>query len=469
MESVTSMVTIGRTAFALCLAALVSWRCGAWAASVAVVPLQQPGDATLEQRALLRGILRRIDDGEHVAMRRYFPEGGLFSLSFTGFALAAHAHASDSEVLRADARARILDLLARSDDEANVDPFASWGKDPWRGVIFEGHRNLLRAAYVQLGGKDARVIAEYQRETADLARRFLAARSGNLESFPHQVWPVDNVVALESLRLHDAHFGKSDATRAIEHWRHAMRARIDKKTGMFVSEIDVAGSKVRDGPRGCALSWMFAFLPALDADLSRSMWRTYRGEWSVWIDGMVGFREWPPGVNGHVDADTGPIVLGIGGAASAFGVAAAHANGDPNYFQRMLLPLEILTAPSFTWRGEKELFGGHMLLADVLSVWGKTWQPLDAEPMRIEGEDRMHPSLLSARMLALTFLGAPIALAVRWAISTWRRRRPAYGSRNVVFAHVAVLLVALALDLSLVVALVTWWIVDAIDRWTVKK
>jgi len=450
-------VTRGRAAFALCVAALLTWRCGGWAADVVVTPRQAIGEApTLEQRAMLRGIRRRIDEGEHAEMRRWFPEGGLFSLSFTAFTFAATS--GDDEELQAEARSAILELLARSELEAAQDPFASWGDTPWRGVIYEGHRNLMRAAYVATGGDSPTILDDYHRATADLARRFLAAPSGNLESYPDRIWPVDNVVALESLRLHDAQFGTTIGAEAIARWSRLTRQCIDPETGLLVSEIDVWGAHVRDGPRGCALSWMMAFLPALDGELARSQWALYRDRWSVNVLGMRGLREWPPGQRGHVDADTGPIVLGIGGAASAFGVAAAHANGDGDTFARMVLPLEIMTAPSFNWRGEKQLLGGRVLLADVLSVWARTWVPLDA-PREVRGAATPP---LAPTLLAVALLLAPVGVAWRIAFRTVRGRGDR-GARWVACAHVVIALAAMALDATLLIPIAASAALDALE------
>ena len=446
--------TRGRLVLAVCFAALLTWRCGGWASSVVVTSRQAIHQGpTVEQRAALRGIRRGIDDGEHADMRRLFPEGGLFSLSFTGFAVAAMSR--DTPELESDARPVLLDLLALSELEAAHGPFPAWGEGDWHGVIFEGHRNLLRAAYVAVGGDDPAVVDEYHRSSSDLAARFLAAPGGNLESYPGQVWPVDNVAALESLRLHDVQFGTTTGRAAIARWSREMRARVDATTGLLVSEIDVAGGVVRDGPRGCALSWMLAFLPMLDADLARDQWRTYRGGWSIDVAGMRGFREWPPGERGHVDADTGPIVGGIGAAASAFGVAAASANGDRDMFPRMVLPLEIATAPSFDWRGEKRLYGGHVLLADVLALWGRTWRPLDT-PRRPLAASR--PPLVPLAV-AVALLLAPVAIG--WVIvhRAWRARAHR-GSRWVAGAHVLIALAALALDTTLLVPFIASACID---------
>jgi hypothetical protein len=398
-----------RAVVAVCVAVWLCARCGVQACCVV-------SDSDVERQARTRGVLRRVHDGEHAAMRAYFPEGGLFSLSFTGFALAAQAVTSGDDEDRARARREIPWLLSQTDAEANEDPFASWGNDPWRGVIFEGHRNLLRAAYAVVGGDDERILAEFHRVSERLARAFLAAPSGNLESFPRQVWPVDNVVALESLRLHDVLF-HTDYREAIVRWSEHERRLVDP-TGLPVSEIDVDGARVRDGPRGCALSWTQAFLPALDAELAASLWRTDKDTWSVDVVGMRGLREWPPGERGRMDADSGPVVADIGAAASAFGVAAASVNGDADMRARMLLPLDTLTFPAANWRGEVELFGGQLLLADVLALWASTWTRLDA-PMPAPSSS---PPLLGLTLCLALILAPPLTISVSAARAVRRVR-----------------------------------------------
>jgi MFS family permease len=48
-----------------------------------------------------------------------------------------------------------------------------------------------------------------------------------------------------------------------------------------------------------------------------------------------GFREWPRDVERKADVDSGPIVQGIGAAATAFGLIAARAVGDDAVHQRL--------------------------------------------------------------------------------------------------------------------------------------
>ncbi|HEY4221076.1 MAG TPA: hypothetical protein VGO62_07030, partial [Myxococcota bacterium] len=190
---------------------LVLARCGTWALDVAVVP----NAPSFGARAALRGLERRVDDGEQARMRAIFPEGGLFTLSFTGFSLVNLAVQNPNDkALREHAKSELKKLLALSGAEAKVPPFSSsrlrtdvTGGDGWRSVILAGHRNLLRAGYAELGGDDERILDDFHRTSATLFVRFVRSPSGALESFGGRTWYVDNVVALESLRLHDQLYG----------------------------------------------------------------------------------------------------------------------------------------------------------------------------------------------------------------------------------------------------------------------
>jgi hypothetical protein len=69
-------------------------------------------------------------------------------------------------------------------------------------------------------------------------------------------------------------------------------------------------------------------LPEADPALAKSWWTAYRRHFLTRVAGVPGFREWPQGVERPADSDSGPIVDGVGAAASAFGIAAARAQGD---------------------------------------------------------------------------------------------------------------------------------------------
>jgi hypothetical protein len=88
---------------------------------------------------------------------------------------------------------------------------------------------------------------------------------------------------------------------------------------------------------------------------------------------MVGFREWPPGVERKGDADSGPIIMGIGTAASAFALAGARSQGD------VLLAAQLEANQTALLSSGVGGDMAHIALAEAIAFQGK-WQPAADAP-----------------------------------------------------------------------------------------
>lgn len=141
-------------------------------------------------------------------------------------------------------------------------------------------------------------------------------------------WPADQAATLASLvrydRAHAAHTLDAPMTK----WRTTLETRgMNATFGLPVSEVTGKGPGASQ-PRGCAQSYISRYLAEADPALSATWWKAYREHFLTRVAGLPGFREWPKGAERKADADSGPILFGVGAAASAFGIAAARAQGD---------------------------------------------------------------------------------------------------------------------------------------------
>jgi len=383
-------------------------------------------------------------------MQRFFFEGRLFSHTFYGFALVNMATAAPGDAAaREHALAELERLLPIAEAQIEQPPFlGNKHLTPRGGVILAGQANLLRAGYALLGGTREEIIAAFHQGSAVLHAAFMRSPNASLESYPQMFWPVDNCCALESLRLHDVLYG-TDYAEACRRWVAWMDEHRDPETGMMVALVSGDGTALQ-GPRGCALSWSLAFLPGFAPELAREQYGRYRSGWFVHVLGITGAREWPPGTAGYVDADTGPIVGGIG--------AAAKANGDAANLTGMLRGVELFGLPLWS-PTSKDYFLGSVLLADELALWGKTVRVWDRPP----SEDRPQPwpaqrlgAWWFAVLLAVLPTGAVLFLTGRWAaraLASARRDPDRWsGHRRLVFA-----IEALAVGAWLAFPAVTWF------------
>ena len=382
-----------------------------------------PPDAVMRD---LTSIRRRLDTGEAQKMG-IFPEGVLFSHSFYGFALINVAvQRPDDAAFRTHVLSELERLIPIAERLADDPPFhVCRGLVPKGGVIAAGHANLLRAGYALLGGQREDILQAYHAQSRVLSEAFRKSTVGSIETFPGMIWPVDNCCALESLRLHDGRY-RTDYSAACRAWEVWMGDHLDTVTGMMVAQIDRDG-RVLDRPRGCALSWSLAFMPGFAPDLARQQYGRYRDQWFIHTAGTTGIREWPPGQGARPDIDSGPVVGGIGAAASGLGIAAAKANGDTRDLTGLLRGMEFLGAPKRTFRGEKEYFLGAVLLTDVLAVWGRTVCVWDAPGEYAAAQDWPDPPLegywlvVSAACLGSALVMAVLGWSLCRAVSGVRR------------------------------------------------
>jgi hypothetical protein len=147
----------------------------------------------------------------------------------------------------------------------------------------------------------------------------------------------------------------------------------------MASKVDYRSGASLDVPRGCGLSFTFAFLPDFAPDFARTQYAAYRHHFIKTTLGFVGIREYPPGLGRQADIDSGPIILQVGAAATGIGIAATRAMGDDAAFESIVRLAETIGFPT-RFGGRKSYLLGQLLVGDELQVWGKTIVPWSVAP-----------------------------------------------------------------------------------------
>jgi len=187
-------------------------------------------------------------------------------------------------------------------------------------------KTIMDDAYFHLNARLSEVLAE----------RSISDPQKHVPSFDtaHK-FPADQAVTLYSLWLFDQNYCKSLSQEAIDQWLSYLDNRAtDKKTGLPYSEV--SGTASGKHPRGCALSWSIYYMSFFCPDKAAELWERYKEHFWVNLGPLGGFREWPKGIELSPDIDSGPIVMGIGGAATALGIRAAYHMNDWIIYVKLL-------------------------------------------------------------------------------------------------------------------------------------
>lgn len=238
--------------------------------------------------------------------------------------------------------------------------------------LYLSHLNLILGCYRYVSG-DTRYDALHHRISAHLAAGSLADGDFHIRSYPNSAkWPADQTVTLCSLFLHDQIHGTDLSTPPIQGWRNYMHhyAR-DRATGLPYSSI----SPLPDAAiaRGCALSWSALFMSQFAPDDAAELYQRYRAAYSRRILGCGGFREWPAGHDAGIDADSGPIVFGMGVSASGLGVGPARLFRDYDQYTGIMRAASVCGMPQVF--GERREYRIAPILGEAILFHAVTATP----------------------------------------------------------------------------------------------
>lgn len=212
-------------------------------------------------------------------------------------------------------------------------------------VAYLGYAALVLALHRHLEPTSPWVGIE-ERFTAALARRIEASPVGLAETYPGEVYPVDNTAALAALAVH-ARATRQPPPAALRRGLDAIRTHgIDPTTGLVVQAVALETGKARDAPRASGTALGAYFLAFADLATSRDLYRALERRQFRTVLGFGGIMEYPEGHRRlRGDVDSGPVVLGFGVSASGFGLGASRIHGDRDMFTALFATAHLFGAP----------------------------------------------------------------------------------------------------------------------------
>lgn len=319
-----------------------------------VGPRPDVNEGAVKQLHFLRAA---IDRGADHDAQKQFPEGYFFLNALYGLTWIQVATTDQEYEDEAIREARwALARLESPDGTAPFDP----GLTPRYGIFHAGWTNWLRGAIATV---DDSAVAEFTRASIEIATAFDGSETPYLQAYPGQAWPVDSTVAVASLALHDRVTTPRFTTARI-HWLHLVQERLDPGTGLMPHQAEPAQA----GARATSQSMIQRFLPEIDAGFARSQYQLFRDMFGTDLGPAV--REYPKGVSGSGDVDSGPLVFGVSLSATVVTLGAARVQGDP-LENALARTGEILGAP-LTGLTTKRYALGLLPVGDAFLAWSTT-------------------------------------------------------------------------------------------------
>lgn len=331
---------------------------------VALAPDPATPDGThivLAQLAYLEnGLEERAD-----RMQDLFPEGRVFTLALYGLAWVDVGRGTADQAMRARALAQARRALALAEAPRSRETFEPAGGLPL-GMFYEGWVGHLRAGILHLGGGAAGDTA-FHGTCARLDTAF-GSQGPFLDSYPGDAWPADNAAGAAVLRscgtLLDPRY-----TRTAEAWLRATLARADPATGL------IPHAAWSPQPRGESAALTIRFVYEIDPAAAAAQYERFERTFATRFAGLLpAVREYPRGMSGEGDVDSGPIILGVSAPASVVGVAAARMVGRPAAAADLRASPEVLGVP-LQWSGRRSYAFGELPVGDAFLAWVTVVRP----------------------------------------------------------------------------------------------
>ena len=211
----------------------------------------------------------------------------------------------------------------------DLDSVESFGR---YGYYLE-HLNIIlgMAVAVGAGGYEPLNI----RISKHLAEQSLSQENSHAPLLPHvkMRWSADQAAILHSLWLCDQNHGTDFHEKPAESWIEYMTSEMThSETGLFETEVMRVKQYSRQ-PRGCALAYLIHYTSGFAPEIAAQQWvrfkeHMYQDHW-----GLRGFREYLPSHQGRWTPDSGPIIGGIGIAATGLALKTANSVDDEAFLE----------------------------------------------------------------------------------------------------------------------------------------
>lgn len=234
----------------------------------------------------------------------------------------------------ADRQTEIAPLLTGVVERALHRKVNPYKKDINRVATLGKYGYYLEHLNIILGSYQRVVDDAYQplnlRITEHLLHASLAQDNAHAPLLPHvkMRWSADQAAIIYSIWLYDQNNGTQLCDPLREKWLAYMQAHATHpQTGLFITEV-MGTQPYSKQPRGCATAYLVHYTSRFAPEVAADQWQRFKKHMLVRRLGITGFREYLPDYTGKWTPDSGPIVAGLGIAASGLALNAASSVGD---------------------------------------------------------------------------------------------------------------------------------------------
>jgi len=242
-------------------------------------------------------------------------------------------------------------------------------------AAYLGYANMALSLH-RLLKPESRYAELNDRITAALAARLDSSPLLLLETYPNEMYPVDNSAVIGSIGLYDRATGADHSDLLMRCEKKLRSNYIDNASGLMIQAVNSDTGVAVDQPRGSGTALGLYFLSFSHPKLAAELWQVMATKQKGHVLNFGMMREYPPGVSGWGDVDSGPVIFGYGVSPSGFALAGARIFGDEDTFRALYATTVLFGGPGEAGDRHGYLVGGP--IGDTILFAMLTAQPAGA-------------------------------------------------------------------------------------------
>ncbi|UOQ72177.1 hypothetical protein [Hymenobacter cellulosilyticus] len=355
----------------------------------------------VQQLHFLREELHQKQAGER--MQQLYPEGLVYLNSLYALTwIELLPHLPVGSALRREAQTEARWALQEIQSPVAQSIFNPDLPLPY-GAFYQGWSGYVRGRYLAAlppAERDSANQRRFKEQCALIAGALEASANPYLESYAGAAWPADGVMAVAALAWHDRIYTPRYQL-LIQRWLERVNTRLDLH-GLIPHEVQAGSGAVLVPARGSSQSQLLNFLFEIDSTYARPHFRRYRALFLTSRLGLPGITEAAAGAPAAEDIDSGPVIWGVGGAASLVGRRTMQRFGDTTTALGLRNSIEAFGLPWHDSSGKYYLLG-QLPIADAFIAWSNSLHP--HQPLTSPDYWRWRFQLLSVTLAALAVGG----------------------------------------------------------------
>ncbi len=351
----------------------------------------------------LRHLKEKMHDGAAKEMQGLYPEGYVFMNALYGLSWAELPKdlAVESDLYQ-EAFTEInwaLSEIGSAEGKRVFNP----NLDPAYGIFYLGWSNYLLGRKLQLlppTERDSSEIEQFLENCEAIISALGNQQSPYLESYSRSCWPADMVVGMASVSL-GSKMGAGVYQEELDDWLNQIKQKPDA-LGLIPHSVEWKTAGVREAARGNSQSLILNFLIEIDEEFARNQFEIYKANFLDYRLFLPGIREHPKGADQDGDIDSGPVIWGIGGAASLVGQRTMGLYGESAVAIGLRNSIETFGL-GMTLKGKKSYLLGKLPIADAFIAWSNSIEAYEENRLVSKQKWRFKIQLIS--LLLIVVLG----------------------------------------------------------------